>query len=70
MHSIYLPRSAKHTLELDSVKGNTKWRDAMAKEAIVKEIRAFEPISEQTVLKKEDGWHSAPFTDYLRLKMI
>ena len=37
MHGIALPKSAKHALELDLVNGDTRWRDAMAKEmALVK----------------------------------
>ena len=61
MHGITLPKSAKHALELDSVNGNTKWRDAMAKEiATMKEFKVFEPISSDTVLKREDGWQYAP----------
>ena len=57
MHGIYLHKSAKHDLESDSFNGNTRWRDATAKEmATTKEFQVFEPLSEGTVLKQEDVW--------------
>ena len=31
MHGLPIPRSARHSLELDNVHKNTKWRDTMAK---------------------------------------
>ena len=61
IHRFLIPRSARHSLELDTVHGNHKWRDAMAKEiGTMRDFKVFEPIHKDKILTRKDGWQYAP----------
>ena len=53
MHGLPIPKSAKHSLELDPIHGNHKWRDAMAKEiGTMRDFKVFEPIHKDRILTR------------------